>query len=334
MIFDLQDGTEWLVIYHASCRDGFCAAWLFHRAFEVNNTQAQFVSDQYAGDERTDKYDDLKKQVKNRNVAIVDFSYSFEKTKALLEEYGAKKVVVLDHHTTAEDQVNRFIDYANTPAASGSASGVFDLNRSGAGLALDFLEFACEGEHLDLPERGPKREDWIARYVQDRDLWRFELPDSKAVNAYLSTLPLRFKPWNETQEKPLQEVVTQGEFLLSYQKEVQSANNRRSHWCEISDGKQTWSAPAVNATALISETLHDLGDNQPFAVGYFVSNKLDVVVSLRSPEDGEDVGVIAKAMGGGGHKHAAGFRLPLYDLGASTSGRIFRVQAKKDKPDE
>lgn len=35
------------------------------------------------------------------------------------------------------------------------------------------------------------------------------------------------------------------------------------------------------------------------------------VFSLRSTEDGPDVSEIAKSYGGGGHKNAAGFQMPI-----------------------
>jgi nanoRNase/pAp phosphatase (c-di-AMP/oligoRNAs hydrolase) len=38
------------------------------------------------------------------------------------------------------------------------------------------------------------------------------------------------------------------------------------------------------------------------------------VFSLRSTPEGMDVSEIAKQYGGGGHKHSAGFRIPLADI--------------------
>lgn len=50
-----------------------------------------------------------------------------------------------------------------------------------------------------------------------------------------------------------------------------------------------------------------------FAGCYWVTSE-GVVFSLRSPEDGADVGAIASLYGGGGHRHASGFRVPLARL--------------------
>jgi oligoribonuclease NrnB/cAMP/cGMP phosphodiesterase (DHH superfamily) len=48
---------------------------------------------------------------------------------------------------------------------------------------------------------------------------------------------------------------------------------------------------------------------QPFAATYYDSDK-HRVFSLRSATDGLDVSEIAKEFGGGGHVHAAGFKVP------------------------
>lgn len=51
----------------------------------------------------------------------------------------------------------------------------------------------------------------------------------------------------------------------------------------------------------------------PFAACYWDTPE-GRVFSLRSKDDGFDVGEIAKQYGGGGHKHASGFRVSYDDL--------------------
>ena len=59
-----------------------------------------------------------------------------------------------------------------------------------------------------------------------------------------------------------------------------------------------------------SDAGHIMGKGEPFAACYY--DTLDGrCFSLRSAPDGIDVGEIAKKYGGGGHKHASGFRVPL-----------------------
>lgn len=67
----------------------------------------------------------------------------------------------------------------------------------------------------------------------------------------------------------------------------------------------------VNATVLQSEIAGALAKGRPFGACYFDRADGLRIWSLRSDAsdpDSKDVSVIAKAMGGGGHRHAAGFQ--------------------------
>ena len=67
--------------------------------------------------------------------------------------------------------------------------------------------------------------------------------------------------------------------------------------------------PVVNTGIYISETLHELAKGEAFAAAYSDVSETERVYSLRSAPDGEDVGEIARKLGGGGHRHAAGFKV-------------------------
>ncbi len=60
--------------------------------------------------------------------------------------------------------------------------------------------------------------------------------------------------------------------------------------------------------ALVSDLGHKLAQGEPFAATYAEKADGTRVYSLRSTPDGVDVGRIAKELGGGGHRHASGFR--------------------------
>jgi hypothetical protein len=60
---------------------------------------------------------------------------------------------------------------------------------------------------------------------------------------------------------------------------------------------------------MTSDAGHELARGKPFA-GCYWDTPQGRVFSLRSTDDGMDVSEIAKQYGGGGHKHAAGFRVP------------------------
>lgn len=82
-----------LVLYHANCWDGFCAAWVARMA--LGDIEAVPVN---YGTEPPD--------VRGRNVYVLDFSYPRAVMRRLLGQ--AHFVTVLDHHKTAE--ADRLVD--------------------------------------------------------------------------------------------------------------------------------------------------------------------------------------------------------------------------------
>jgi nanoRNase/pAp phosphatase (c-di-AMP/oligoRNAs hydrolase) len=60
---------------------------------------------------------------------------------------------------------------------------------------------------------------------------------------------------------------------------------------------------------MASEAGDEMCKGKPFAATYYVDKDGMYNFSLRSSEDGIDVSEIAKVYGGGGHKHAAGFKV-------------------------
>ena len=115
---------KFLVIYHAGCSDGFCAAWLFHKAFP----EADFHAAHYG----TPPPD-----VAGKDVYIVDFSYKRDVMLRIIDQ--ARRVCVLDHHKTAEE------DLALLPSCSleewvslkGKVRIQFDRSKSGGRLAWE-----------------------------------------------------------------------------------------------------------------------------------------------------------------------------------------------------
>jgi len=72
--------------------------------------------------------------------------------------------------------------------------------------------------------------------------------------------------------------------------------------------------PAINCGAnLASDVGHIFAKGEAFAATYLDTADYRIF-SLRSSLDGMDVSEIAAAYGGGGHRNAAGFRIPLTDI--------------------
>jgi oligoribonuclease NrnB/cAMP/cGMP phosphodiesterase (DHH superfamily) len=280
-----------IVIYHSSCVDGWCAAWIFDRCLHG----AELLPAHY-GDEPPN--------VDGREVYVLDFSYP---RQVMIEMHkSAHSLWVLDHHATAEEAC------ADLPFC------IFDKEQSGAGLAY----WWCydQGWIADLKATGEWRDiasgmSTLSQYVQDRDLFRFALDASEAVNAAIRSYSFELEVWDYLSRRchvtPLS-LVGEGEAIQRYRKQITKSHVGHSHIVEIAGVH----VPAVLCATgdIISDVCGELAKGELFAATYCPTSEGDLLVSLRSEKNGLDVGQIAKEFGGGGHKHAAGFKLPYQYL--------------------
>ena len=162
-----------LLLYHAGCWDGFTAAWV---AWLFRGDACEYVP-VYHSEPPPD--------VTGRNVAIFDFAYK----RPVLEQMAAAatSLVIVDHHKSAWADLAG-LDYA-----------VFDMNRSGARLAFDWFL----GKHdswVKLQGSSGPRVNAVERLcdcVQDRDLWRWALPNSREISEAMKILPFEFGAWSQ-----------------------------------------------------------------------------------------------------------------------------------------
>lgn len=299
--------TKPLCIYHGNCADGFTAAWAVWKRFGD-------AWDYHAG-----VYQNPPPDVRGRDVVIVDFSY---KRDVLIEmRRAAKSILVLDHHKTAAEDLaiggpffdvrpwhargenkDLWADLLTDRAIDDMENSrcihvLFDMHRSGAGITWDFF-------HRTKP-RHP-----LVNYVEDRDLWKFELPGSRNIAAFVFSYPYEFPLWDEM-----------ARFIEHAQPEAERAGAaiEQKHHKDVAEltaalkrrmtigGHEVWVANLPYT--LTSDAGHLMATGEPFAACYWDTPD-GRVFSLRSTDDGVDVSEIAKLFGGGGHRNAAGFRLP------------------------
>lgn len=287
-----------ICIYHSPCADGFGAAWAVWRKF---GDTVQFVPGVYG---------EAPPDVTGKDVVLVDFSYK----APVLHEMAARAstLVILDHHKTAKEDLASLPpplggDYSpavmlnwqrecNAPA---SLHALFDMERSGAQMAWDFF-------HQGKPR--PKLID----YVGDRDLWRFKLPYSREIAAWVFSHPYDFDKWNDLSSQithDLPSAVAEGAAIeRKHHKDISELLAQTKRVMTI--GGQ--SVPVANLPyTMASDAAGALAKDAPFAACYFDRHDARIF-SLRSRGDGgADVSAIAKAYGGGGHKNAAGFQMPI-----------------------
>ncbi|HQR13008.1 MAG TPA: DHHA1 domain-containing protein [Nitrospira sp.] len=252
-----------LILYHAECADGFGAAWAIWR--------------RYPGAEyRPVKHGEAPPaNLAGHHIVMVDFSYNRATLEAMAKD--AASLVVLDHHITAEQAL------ADLPYA------YFDLNKSGAVLGWEWAH----------DEPAP----WLLRYIQDKDLWHWALPNSREISAALASYPFDFELWTRFEQRELER---EGRAILRYENEL--VTKLASHATLVDFEGAT--VPSVQSAVLTSQIGERLSAEHPFCVIWHDRNGRRYF-SMRSRQDGTDVGAIAASFGGGGHTHAAGFSVPL-----------------------
>jgi oligoribonuclease NrnB/cAMP/cGMP phosphodiesterase (DHH superfamily) len=261
------------IIYHDNCYDGFTAAWVALKALK----NASFLPASYG--------DPVPELNEDDTVYIVDFSYPREVLESINKK--VRKLVVIDHHKTAQANCEG-LDYC-----------IFDMNRSGAGLVWDyFFE--------------DKKRPALVNYIEDRDLWRFKLPESRSIHAFISSFPREFNEWDATEaalESNFNRCAEIGQAIERFaNQKIREATANGTQWKEIGGFK----IPCVNVPYHMgSDVGHQLLQNYPeapFSGYYFFNANGDEQWGLRGRDsDDFDVSTIAKQYGGGGHKKASGF---------------------------
>ena len=276
-------------IYHAGCPDGFGAAWAAWQAWGEDGLYVARGHDDalspadYAGD----------------HVLFADIAPPPHAWKGLAEQVD--HLVVLDHHVSARDRYRAEPALAEAVEHNGHHV-VFDLTHSGAVLTWQHLH----------PERPLPR---LLAYIEDQDLWRWQLPGSREVNATISSHLRSFDTWGRLAAAPLEALVAEGAPILrALRMEVDRAL-ASAHPVRVLGQK----LEAVNARLQRADIGHELAERRAFGTPAGIVYRLTgerVDVSIYSVGD-FDVAKIAAGLGGGGHRNAAGFTVTLAEWASS-----------------
>ena len=279
------------VFFHGSCYDGFGAAFA---AWKKLGDTAKYIPVSYGKVHVTDT------QFQPEDVVyIVDYSVSNEEFERLTDLVS--EVVILDHHKTALERFTGLAPYPDPHGFKHVAAGVYvDFNMDESGALITWKYF-----HPDKPI--PRLIQWIS----DRDLWQLKLPGTQAIHALLTSNFMDFDTWDDLMaqaEKDPSKLIEMGSIMLSQQDRTVEMICKKVYFTNIA-GKNV---PVVNASSHWSEVgmkLVDMYPHYPFAASYMDMPDGTRMYSLRS--SGFDVAAIAELFGGGGHKTAAGFKLPI-----------------------
>jgi len=296
-----------MMIYHANCADGFGAAWA---AWMKWGDAVQYVPCAYG---------QVPPDVAGKHVLIGDFSFK----RDMLAEMGksANSIIVLDHHETAKAELEpwiwddvsgdfyadcdpmkavRFMDeYVGQPIAAN-----FDMARSGARMVWDF----CHDDEAPL----------LIRLIEDRDLWRFTMAETKPFGAWLRCELFDFERWELIAQelgdgRDSARIFAEAEAMQRFMDQKVAEIGRLARTGDV--GGHT--VPVCNCPPMFaSEVGHWLLEQNPDApfVACYSDQGNSQGWSLRSQDHRMAVSDVAKQFGGGGHRNAAGFGKPLGSL--------------------
>ena len=297
------DDVRPLILYHGRrCSDGFgaaLAAWLFYgdkaeyRGLDHGEIQCAA---------------DLGEDLQARAVYVVDFAFE----PALMAEIEAlvSKLVVLDHHKSAAEKLQGF------QCRCGQVH--FDMQHSGARLAWEFF-------HPDKPVPG------LIRYIEDRDIWKWEFAESAAFLSALEMEPHDLQRWAEiaafTPEQEAAFMARGGAMDEKIQKLC--ADIAKSAHPLVFNGVQGLMA---NCPGLFHSQVGDIlaRETGTFAL-MWSANEHGAKLGLRS-RSGFDCIPLAESLGGGGHAQACGCKLGHERLVELLSGH-FRADPQADYPE-
>lgn len=294
--------TRTLCIYHHGCADGFAGAWVvrkYLRETAIGDSLATDwpVLDLEPVDFHPGIYGEAPPDVTDRDVILVDFSYKRPELLRMAEQ--ARHITIIDHHDSAQREL------IDLPA---NVRTIFDNSQCGAMLAWQYF-------FDDRPA------PMLLHHIQDRDLWQWRLPLTREIVAALYSYPMDFAAWDNLMRQPLLTLEHEGRTLIRQQEShIEALIENLTRWIHFGDV----AIPAANVPWFYaSEVAGRLAEGNPFAAAY-QDDEHGRKWSLRSAKDGADVSAIARALGGGGHIHAAGFRMTREEVAAfeAKGGRL------------
>ena len=275
------------VIYHKGCADGLMAAAIAY------STLPHFTTKFHGG-----VHGEPPPDVTGHTVYLLDFSYKKDVIKEMLKT--ANKIILIDHHKSALEDLDELIK-------DNSIVTYTDLNRSGCRLAWSYFKSMALAPAIVL-------------HIEDRDLWKFQYPETKDVTKGLDLEEKTVKHYYSllTHNKP-------HELITLFKTRGQTLNQAFENDClniiksslRYVDLFQYKNIPIVNCNSMYSSNIGNLlvkDGVAPFAICYSDATE-GRRFSLRSLETQVDVSEIASLLdvNGGGHYCAAGCML-TYDV--------------------
>ena len=270
-----EEHKEIAVLYHGGCPDGLGGAYAAWKKF---GDAAEYIPAKHGRP--------APEGLAGRTLYFIDFCYPQEIMDAIVAE--AKSVTVLDHHLGTKEIVENMPEH------------VFDANRSGATIAWSYF-------HPGTPV------PTLLKYIADGDLYRFELPNARAILSYAYTSPLlasSFEDWDVfvaemENDKERERIIQTGSLFNQYHEHI--INNAVRHADLVTfEGYECYLVCATGEFK--SDVGHTLVESKPPIALIVSMDASEMQVSLRSDKT-VDVAALARKYGGNGHPAAAAFRV-------------------------
>ena len=287
---------ENVICYHHNDLDGIVAAAIVKKVFQ----QADLVSINYGDD-----FTFIRKDHNNFDiVVVVDFSFPEEIMNEMASSHGAQ-FCWIDHHESAKEKLKDLWD-------SDKIDGLRSIEKAGCELTWDWFF-----PHEECP--------MLIQHVGDRDMWEFELENTKEICEalhYSAKDPADFlEALNNLDYKNL---IKTGKILLESKDIRCKSVFKKGKKCCLRFSPDPDKKAFYDNCYLIN-TNTDISDSCSYAIeqGYKIAINFSYIkdswiVNLRSKDI--DVSEIATNYGGGGHKGASGF---------TYEGDIFEILKEK-----
>lgn len=295
------------IIYHKNCLDGFASFFLLHEAKKIESS-AEIYPDVPSASR-------VPSRIENKNILIVDVAYSYDIMYNIISK--AKTVTFIDHHVTIHKGM---VELAKKFT---KLHLIYDVTKSGCTLMWQYLYGTINP---------PK----FIKYIEDNDIGKWELADCKefitALKVKYPTKPnyLSLNKWSKLyKDSTVKKLISLGKVYGEYKKYLTDDNVRRFTMEKFPSEKfydkysNIFKKPGQYKVAVycgspcpssqeISEYIFK-NYSCDFMISWVLNlEKKDYVLTFRSKY--VDVGEIAMALGGGGHKLAASGVIKLKDF--------------------
>jgi hypothetical protein len=280
-----------VVIYHGNCPDGFGGAWAAWKKFGV---KAAYLP---AKDRKA-----LPCPIKNKEVYLIDYTYEPDLVEKLVKDNVS--VTIIDHHATARPALTLVKDF------------LYAIDHSGSVLAWKYFH---PGKKVPV----------LLRYVEDRDIWNWKVPDAREMLMLIDLAPFDFEAWSrmerEFEDPRLRTAnVKKGTLLFVHYRSLYEKLLPNAELVTFA-GKKVY---LLNCPYFFADDLgHVLATRtHSFAILWSEAGGR-IRASLRSVNN-VDVAKIAKRYGGGGHKRSSAFS---FEVGRKTPWKLLPESFKKER---